>query len=68
MSRFPSTIAPVLLVALLALTACSDDAKSPAAKPAGAQAAAKPEHANADEQAEADELGDEAEDEHGDVE
>ena len=64
MKSFPIATTPLLLAALLALTACSDDAKSPAdaaAKPGAAQtkAAAEPEHANADEHAEADEHGDE---------
>ena len=59
MNRFHTATTPLLLAAMLALTACGDDAKSPtdpAVKPSGTVAKAEAKHADGDEH------GDEAED------
>lgn len=64
MNRFPTATTPLLLAAMLALTACGDDAKSPegsAAKPAASPAKAEEKHADDD----GDEHGDEGAEEHG---
>ena len=67
MNRFPTATTHLLLAAMLALTACGDDAKSPkgnAEKPAASQATAEEKHAD-DSDEHGDEHGDEGADEHG---